>query len=136
MICPGRHELDEIVVALERLSQQDEVILRLTRIAALRVAAARRHVHFAPEDGIQSARSRMIVKDDRREHVPVLGHRNRRHLQLHRLIEQFVDSARAVEQRKLGVQMEMDEFRHHLIISRGGPTPGRLMSHRADAALR
>ena len=42
----------------------------------------------------------------------MLGDRDRRHLQLDRLIEQLVDPARAVEQRELGVQMKMDELRH------------------------
>ena len=57
--------------------------------------------------------ARVVVKDDRREQVPVLGHGERRHLQLDRLVEQLVDAARAVEQRELGVQMEMDEIGAH-----------------------
>ena len=56
------------------------------------------------------ALARVIVEDDRREHVAVLGDGERRHLQLDRLVEQLVDAARAVEQRELGVQMKMDEF--------------------------
>ena len=42
----------------------------------------------------------------------MLGDRDRRHLQRDGLIEQLVDAARAVEQRELGVQMEVDELRH------------------------
>ena len=42
----------------------------------------------------------------------MLGDRDRRHLQLDRLIEQLVDPAGAVEQRELGVQMKMDELSH------------------------
>ena len=52
----------------------------------------------------------MIVKDHRREHVAVLGDRERRHLQLDRFVEQLVDAAGAVEQRELGVQVEVDEL--------------------------
>ena len=58
------------------------------------------------------ALARLVVEDDRREHVAVLGDRHRRHLQLHRLVEQLLDPAGAVEQRVLGVQMEMDEVGH------------------------
>ena len=32
-----------------------------------------------------------------------------------RLIEQLVDAARAVEQRELGVQVKVDEFRHRYV---------------------
>ena len=55
---------------------------------------------------------RVVVKDHRREHVAVLGDRQRRHPQLDRLIEQLLDAAGAVEQRVLGVQVEMDEIGH------------------------
>jgi hypothetical protein len=40
----------------------------------------------------------VIVKDHRREHVAVLGHGERRHLQLHRFVQQLIDPARAVEE--------------------------------------
>jgi hypothetical protein len=40
----------------------------------------------------------------------VLGNGDCRHLQRGRLIEQFIDPARAVEQRELGVEMEMNEL--------------------------
>jgi hypothetical protein len=52
----------------------------------------------------------VVVKDHRREHVPVLGDGNRRHLQLDRLIKQFGDPAGAVEQGVLGVEVEMYEI--------------------------
>ena len=44
----------------------------------------------------------------------MLGDGHRRHLQLDRLVEQFFDPARPVEQRVLGVQMEVDEVGHRL----------------------
>ncbi len=58
------------------------------------------------------ALARLVVEDDRREHVAVLGDRQRRHLQLDRLVEQLLDPARAVEQRVLGVQVQVDELSH------------------------
>jgi hypothetical protein len=41
---------------------------------------------------------RVIVEHHRREHVPVLGDRDRGHLHPDRLIEHLVDAAGAVEQ--------------------------------------
>ena len=39
----------------------------------------------------------------------MLGHGQRRHPELHRLVEEFVDTAGAVEQRELGVKVKMNE---------------------------
>ena len=64
--------------------------------------------------------ARVVVEDDRREHVAVLGDRERRHLQLDRFVEQLVDAAGAVEERELGVQVEVDEVRHSHSIVDGG----------------
>ena len=61
----------------------------------------------------------MVVEDDRRKHVAVLGDRERRHLQLRRFVEQLVDAAGAVEQRELGVQMKMDELDNHAFTGDG-----------------
>jgi hypothetical protein len=67
-------------------------------------------VHLTAEDRFDAALLGVVVEDHRREHVPVLGDRQRRHLETRRLIEQLVDAARAIEQRILGVQMKMNEF--------------------------
>ena len=136
----GRHELDQIVIPLVGLGQQHQVVRRLARVPALDVAAARRHVHLAPEDRLHTALPCVIVENDRRKHIPVLGHRHGRHLQPGSLIEQLVDAARAVEQRILGVEMKMNELGHwrfafsewlfllltgpSIILWRRGPTPG------------
>ena len=105
----GRHQLDQVVVALARLRQQDQVVRGFAGRAALGPPIARRDVDLAAEDRIDAALPRLIVEHDRREHVAVLGDRHRRHLQLHRAVEQLLDPARAVEQRVLAVQVEMDE---------------------------
>ena len=103
------HELDEVVIALVGLGQQNEVVRRLTNLAALGQPAAGRDVHLAPENRLHAALFGVVVKDHRREHVAVLGHRQRRHLQPRRLVEQLVDAARAIEQGKLGVTMKVNE---------------------------
>ena len=43
----------------------------------------------------------------------MLGDRRRRHPELHDLVEQLLDAARAVEQRELGMQVQVDEVRRH-----------------------
>jgi hypothetical protein len=53
------------------------------------------------------------VEDHRREHVAVLGDRQRRHLELLGLIEQLVDAAGAIQQRELRVEVQMDELVSH-----------------------
>src|SRR5215217_5721603 len=88
------------------------MVLRRARIAALVLAAARCDVDLAAENRVQAPLAGVIVEDYRREQVAVFGDGNRRHLQLHRLIEHFVDPAGAVEQRELGVQVEMYELCH------------------------
>ncbi len=95
----GRNQLDEVRVALAVLRQEHEVIVALADTAALREPAAGRHVGFAPEDRLDALLSRLVVEDDRREQVPVLGHRQGRHLLPRGLLEQLVDPARAVQQR-------------------------------------
>jgi hypothetical protein len=52
------------------------------------------------------------MKDHRREHVPVLGDRDRRHFQPRRLVDQLVDAASPVEKRILGMKVKVDEVGH------------------------
>ena len=80
--------------------------------AALRAPIAGRDVDLAAEDRLDALLLRLIVEDDRREHVAVLGDRERRHLQARRLLQQLVDAAGAVEQRIFGVQVQVDEITH------------------------
>ena len=105
----GRHELDEVVVALVGLGQQHEMVRRLPYSAALRQPAAGRDIDLAAENRLHPTLLGVVVEDHRREHVAVLGDGQRRHLQPGRLVQQFVDPARAVEQRKLGVKMKVNE---------------------------
>ena len=108
----GRHQLDQVVIALFGFGQQDEMVRRLPRRPALDAAIARRDVHLAPENRVDPALPRLIVEHDRREHVAVFRDRHRRHPELHGFVEQFLDAACAIEQRELGVQVEVDELCH------------------------
>ena len=97
----GRDELDQVVIALVGLRQQHQMVRGLAGRAALRPPVARRDVDLAAEDRVDAALARLIVEDDRREHVAMFGNRHRRHLELDRLVEQFFDPAGPVEQRVL-----------------------------------
>jgi hypothetical protein len=110
----GGDQLDEILVALVGLREQHQVI-GLGLRAALLEAASLRHVDLAAEDRLESALTGMVVEHDRREHVAVLGHRQRRHLQLDRFVQELVDAAGAVEQRELGMKVKVDEVLHFSI---------------------
>ena len=111
---PRRDELDQVVEALVGLGQQHQVVVRLARRARALVPAARRDVHLAAQNRLDAALLRLVVERDRREHVPVLGDRERGHLQLLRAVEQLLDAARAVEQRELRVEVQVDELGHHV----------------------
>jgi formate C-acetyltransferase len=91
---------------------QDEMIRRLPGVSAFGPPVARRHVDLATQNRPHAPRTRMVVEDDRREHVPVLGDGDRRHVQLRRLVQHLVDAAGAVEERKLGVKMQVNEIGH------------------------
>ena len=88
--------------------------------ARLLEAAPLRDIDLAPKNRLQAAIARVIVEGDGRKHVAVLGDRERRHLQLDGFVEQFVDAACAIEQRELGVEMEVDEFAHSHSMVEGG----------------
>ncbi len=116
-----RDELDEVVIPLAGLGEEDEVVRRLPRRTAFRSTIARRDVDLAAENRVDAPLPRLVVKDDRREHVAVLGDGERRHVQLNRAVEQLFDAAGAVEERVLRVQMQMDELGHysHSIVDGG-----------------
>ncbi len=98
-------ELDQVVVALPRLGEEHQMVRRFAGRSALGPAVAGRHVHFTSENRVDAPLARLIVKDDRREHVAVLGNGERRHLELDGTVHQLLDAAGAVEERVLGVQV-------------------------------
>src|SRR5258706_938669 len=67
-----RDELDQVVIALERFREEDQVVLRLSRIAVLCMTAPRRDVDLAAENRVEAACPRVVVKSDRREQIAML----------------------------------------------------------------
>ena len=102
----------EAAARLRDILGKKHQVIGLGLRAALLEAAPLSDVDLAPQDRLESSLTRVIVKDHRREHVAVLGDGERRHLQLHRFIEQLVDAAGTVEQRELGVKMKVGKFSH------------------------
>ena len=78
----GRDELDEVVEALGRLRQQHQMVGRLARLRPIDPSDRPARRTLAAENRLDAALARLVVEDDRREQVAVLGHGHRRHLQL------------------------------------------------------
>ncbi len=127
---PRGHQLDQVVEALVGLGQQHQMVGRLAGRAALRAAIARRDIHLAAENRLDAPLPRRVVEPDRGEHVAVLGDGEGRHPERLRLIQQFVNAARAVEQRELGVEVKVDELGHALNLGGLQATGYRLQEER------
>ena len=106
-------ELDEILVAGFVLRQQDQMVIDVPAAAAglFVQSAARRDIHFAADDRLDALVTGGLVKINCAVENAVVGDRQRGKLQLMRLLHQSVETAGPVEQRILGVQMEMDKIR-------------------------
>ena len=59
--------------------------------------------------GLIPALRRFLVKFDRAEEIPVIGHGDRRHLEFHRLFHQLLHPHRAIEERVFGMEVEVNE---------------------------
>ena len=120
-------EFAEIVEAFIRLREQREVRGAFaTGDLLLFMHGAGREVDLAAEDGLHLLRELLgrgffalfelrlrfaggHVEVDRAVEIPVVRDGHRRHLILLRLLNHLINPHRAVEQRVVGVQMEMDE---------------------------
>ena len=107
---PERAQLDEVGVPLVRLGEQRQV-----RVALGLRAPVVGHVHLAADDRLHACIARLPVELDRASERAVVGERDGGHLEALRLLDEQ-DPARAVEDRVLGVDVQMDEWR------RGGAT--------------
>ena len=106
-------ELDEIFVAGRVLGEQAEVMINIASPAAgfLFQPAAGRDIHFAADDGLDALFTGRLVKINRAIEHAVVGDGQRGKFQFMGLFHQPVQTAGAIEQRILGVQMEMNKVR-------------------------
>ena len=80
-----RHQLDEVVEPLVGLGEQHEVVRRLAgRARSIASGSPGATYTSQPRIGLMPRLRAASWNVDRREHVAVLGHRHRRHLQLRR----------------------------------------------------
>ena len=85
------------------------------------LVALLRNVDFAADHRMHAVALGGVVELDRAEQVAVIGHGDGRHLLLDRGLHELVDVAGPIEQRIIGVAMQVDEriFRHGLPCSIG-----------------
>ena len=107
-----RGELDQVLVAGFILGQQHEVVIDVpsARAGLLLEPAPGRDIDLAADDRLDALLARRLVKINRPVKHAVVGDRQRGELQLVRLVHQPVQTAGAIEQRILGVQMQMNKF--------------------------
>jgi hypothetical protein len=72
-------------------------------------SVARGDVRLDPEDGLDAVRPCLLVEGDRAVQVAVVGDRDGVHPEFFDPLDELVDAVAAVEQRVLGVQVEVDE---------------------------
>ena len=103
-----RAELDQVRVA--RVVGGEE---RQVRVALRQRLAVVDDVHLAAEDRLDALVGGRLVEVDRARHRAVVGERDGGHLELGRLPRERRDPARPVEDRVLGVDVQVDERRGH-----------------------
>ena len=111
-----RAELDEVRVPRQVLRQERQV-----GVALRQRRAVVDHVDLAAEDRLDPLVGRRLVQLDRARHRAVVGERHGGHLQLGRLPRECRDPARPVEDRVLGVDVQVDERGAHgkaIVVSR------------------
>ncbi len=101
-----RGELDQVPVALVRLGEEREM-----RLALLLDVAVVRDVDLAAQHGLDSLVARGLVEVDGARERAVVGERDRRHLELGGALGEVRNPAGAVEDRVLGMDVEMNERR-------------------------
>ena len=102
----GRAELDQVVVALGALGQQRQV---RPSLLARALGAIRHDVRLEAHDRRDAALARPPVELDRAGHDPVVGQRGGGLAELLDAIEQARDLARPVEDRVVGVDVQVTE---------------------------
>jgi hypothetical protein len=123
-IAPG-DQAHQVPVPLIVHGEQEEVV-HPVEAARLRIpieAGPLRHVDLAADDRLDAASNRRLVELDRPEQVPVVGHRDGGHARRLRALHQLLDGDGAVEDRVLGMQVEVRELcpAHVRLQLRAGP---------------
>jgi hypothetical protein len=105
-----RNELDQIAVAL-CIRREDGEVVFVAR-ASVPVAAGS-NVHLASQNGLDPLRLRRKVELERTVQNPVIGERDRGHVELFGGVDEVVNPARAVEERVFTMYVEVNEAARH-----------------------
>jgi hypothetical protein len=107
-------DADEVPVALLAGGEQHQVIDGVVPVTGpVAVAAGPGHVHLAAEDGLDLLLLAGLVELDRAEHVAMIGEGHGAHPLGLGARHQVLDLERAIEQRVLRVDVEVDELGSH-----------------------
>src|SRR5262245_28478614 len=68
------------------------------------------NVELAADNRLDSLRQGLVVKVSRAENVAVIGYGNCRHVERFDALHQLLDVAGAIQQRVIGMQVEMNEI--------------------------
>ncbi len=101
-------ELDQVGVPGGRLGEQRQV-----RGALHLLVPVVGDVHLAADDRLHTLTTRRLVEVDRPRQRAVVGERDGGHLEPGRLVDERRDPARPVEDRELGMDVEVNERRGH-----------------------
>ena len=115
---PGRDQLDQVAITGLVFAQQHQVVVAIGIV--LDALPLLRDVHFAADHRMDAVLLGLVVKLHRAEQVAVVGHSDRGHLLLLHLLHQLRDLAGSIEQRVVGMAMQMNEGRGHETLSDPG----------------
>ncbi len=106
-----RAELDQIAIPLQITGKQHEVVVRFDARggSAAGATVAGRDVGLHAQDGLDAGLSRLFLELPGGVHVTVICNRQRGLLVELRALDQIIDAIGAVEERILGVAMQVDE---------------------------
>ena len=107
----GGDQLDQVAVAGLVFAQQHQMVVAVG--IALDGLPLLRDVHFAADHRMDAVLLGLVVELDRAEQVAVVGHGHGGHLLLLHLLHQLRDLAGSIEQRVVGVAMQMNKGRGH-----------------------
>ena len=120
-------QIDEVAIAFLGLAEQDQVIVAVGVAAGF--VALLRNVDFAADDRVHAFAFGGVVELDGAEQVAMVGHGDGGHLLLDDGVHELADLAGSIEQRVIGVAVQMDEriFRHGLPSSIGDRVSGEVI---------
>ena len=104
----GNH-LHEVAITGLIFRQEGEMIGGIALVRRAIFHRARRHVSLATDDRFEAGPGRLLVKLDRSVKIPVVGDRDRRHLEFLRLSHQLFRPHQPIEEGVFGVEMEVNE---------------------------